>query len=244
MAGALEAVNGTDAMVTQAIEYNVGYARRNLDTAFTAAEWQTAWEGCVDPAADRNAGGFNFVPLAPPVSWGWTVSDPNNWCISIDASEFLFRVRLPQQIVPTTFGRILGVNELRTSASAVAKISVGGGGILPFGLSGGDGGGGLVCLSSNPPGLAEDPCTVIEGNFGTVRPPQVRKLADSDKRVLCLQPEFDASGEHRTRRRSHRIPRSRWRRRQPRSSTSATSQMSTRSKPTQDSRTMWFTRAW
>ena len=169
MAGALEAVNGTDAMIIQAIDYNIDYARRNLDTPFTSAEWQAAWEGCVDPAADRNAGGYNFVPLTPPASWGWTLTDPSNWCISIDASEFLFRVRLPQQIVETTFGKVLGVDQLETGAFAVARLTTGGGGVLPFGIPAGAGNGGLTCLSGAPGGLASDPCDgPTSGDFGTV----------------------------------------------------------------------------
>ena len=121
----------------------------------------------MDPAADRNAGGFNFVALDPPA--GWVASDPANWCISIDASEFLFRVRLPQQVVETAFGKILGVAELRTGAFAVARLTTGGGGILPFGLPVGAGDGGLICLSSAPGGLATDPCDgPSSGDFGTV----------------------------------------------------------------------------
>lgn len=163
MAGALDAVNGPDAMVSQALLY----VRSNLPTTYTNAEWQALWEGCIDPPAVRNAGGFNFVPLDAPA--GWVVADSANWCVSIDAAEFLFRVRVPQQIIETTFGAVVGIEELETSAAAVARLSVGGGGVLPFGLNPGTGSG-LVCLSDAPGGLAYNQCNgPEEGNFGTIQ---------------------------------------------------------------------------
>ena len=164
MAGALSAVNGPADMVTNALFFS----RDTLDTTYSAGEWQTLWEGCVDPAAERNAGGFNFVALNPPA--GWTASDPANWCMSIDSSESLFRVRLPQQIVEARFGGVLGVNQLDTHAFAVALIDVGAGGVLPFGLPAGAGDGGQICLSDAPGGLALDPCDgPATGNFGTLK---------------------------------------------------------------------------
>ena len=170
MAGALDAINAPQAMVTETI----AYVRANLDTTFSNADWQTAWDGCVDPAAERNAGGFDFVALDPPP--GWTVSDPANWCISIDAAESLYRVRIPVQITNTTFGKVLGVDEFRTRAAAVARLGVGGGGTLPLGFPQGAGPG-LSCLSGAPLGLMDDPCDgTSPGTLGAI---ELRKFGRS-----------------------------------------------------------------
>ncbi len=61
-AGAVDVLNGADAVRDGVLLY----VESNLPTSYSAAEWQALWEGCIDPAADRNAGGFNFVALAPP----------------------------------------------------------------------------------------------------------------------------------------------------------------------------------
>ena len=165
MAGALNAINGSDAMRDDAL----AFVRLNLPTTYSGTDWQTLWEGCVDPAAERNAGGGNFVALPAPA--GWSVVDPANWCISFESARGLFRVRAPNQIVEAAFGRVLGVNQLETSAVAVAKVVVRGeGGILPFGVPFGAGGGGHICLSSGPSGQPFDPCTGgVTGNFGTLK---------------------------------------------------------------------------
>jgi hypothetical protein len=165
MAGAVEAINGGAAVRTQTLDY----VRKNLPTTYTNAEWQAGWQGCVDPAADRNAGGFNFVALPPPA--GWSVTDPANWCISFESARGLLRVRVPDQLIETSFAAVIGVDELRTHATAVSKVSFAGeGGILPFGIPFGSGAGGHLCLSSGPTGQAADACEgPVTGNFGTLK---------------------------------------------------------------------------
>jgi hypothetical protein len=144
------------------------YVEANLPTDYTPAEWQALWEGCVDPASERNAGGFNFVAMSPPA--GWTVTDPANWCISRDAQNSLYRVRTPNQVVETTFAKFIGFNSTQTSAAAVVNVLPRGGGILPFGFPSGTGDGAQHCLSAGPPGLSSDPCTgPVAGNFGTLK---------------------------------------------------------------------------
>jgi len=164
-AGAVDSLNGADAVRDSALSY----ARLNLPTTYTAADWQAMWESCVDPAAERNSGGANFIPLTPPA--GWTVVDPANWCISAEGARGLLRVRVPDQTVQAAFGGLVGVNELTLRAAAVSRVQTGGhGGILPFGLPAGLGDGGHVCLSSGPTGQAEGPCEGSEsGNFGTLK---------------------------------------------------------------------------
>jgi hypothetical protein len=164
LAGAVEALNGGLAVRDQALDF----VRRNLPTTYSSADWESLWEGCVDPAAVRNAGGYNFVALTPPA--GWSVTDPANWCISFEPRGLL-RVRVPDQAVETAFGRILGVDELNTSAAGVARLRPrGAGGILPFGLPPVAGDGAINCLSSGPTGQAQDPCDGSStGNFGVLK---------------------------------------------------------------------------
>ena len=165
MAGALEALNGAPAMIVEALQY----ARLNLPTAYSDAEWEALWEGCVDPIGERNYGPYHFTPLpAPP---GWSPVQPANWCISFDSAHALLRVRVPNQAVPTPFGAALGASEINIHASAVARMqTLSPGGVLPFGLPSGAGAGIQTCLSSGPTGISSDPCTgSVTGNFGTIK---------------------------------------------------------------------------
>lgn len=153
----------TDDMVTAAL----ASARSNLSTQYSNAEWQQLWEGCTDP--NRNAEpGDNFVALDSPS--GWNVTDPSNWCMSVDAAKSLFRVRVPDQLVPTTFGGAIGFSELTTNAAAVVNFDEEGGGVLPFGIPSGIADGVHHCLSEPPPGLSNDPCDMPDsGNFGVLK---------------------------------------------------------------------------
>ncbi len=171
MAGAVSSL-GSNAQVRDQI---LSFARQNLPTAYTNAAWQTMWEACTDPELPTlNATGFNFIPLAPPA--GWTVTSP--WCISIDPAGFV-RIRLPNQLVNTTFGRAIGTSQFSTSADAIARWnSRGGGGILPFALVATAGEGSHVCLRDGSGGLAEEPCDGPDaGNFGALESPQYGNIA-------------------------------------------------------------------
>jgi hypothetical protein len=174
--GAVELLVGTsagnvseEAMVQAALDY----VRINLPTAYSDGEWQAIWQNCVDPAAERNApddrqpGGYNFVSMADAAPAGWSIADPDNWCISKDGRLALFRVRTPPQIVETTFARVLGFDQLQTRAAAVVEILSGGGNVLPFGLPVSAADGSHHCIGSAPPGLAVDPCPgQSQGNRG------------------------------------------------------------------------------
>lgn len=165
---------GTGVTEDDMVEAALEYARLNLPTEYSDPEWQALWEGCTDPNRNTQPGD-NFVALSPPS--GWNVADPANWCMSIDAAKSLFRVRIPDQVVDTTFGRLLGVTELTPSASAVVGFDQVGGGVLPFGIPSGVGDGVQHCLSTAPPGLVNDPCDFQDsGNFGVLK---VRIFGDS-----------------------------------------------------------------
>lgn len=166
MAGAIDTVNGPTQVISEALDF----ARLNLPTTYTAGQWQTLWEGCVDPASERNFGPYTFVALNPN-GIGWTPSQPSDWCISLDPAHGLLRVRIPDQDVPTTFARVLGATTIQTHAAAVARlVTRSPGGVLPFGLPSSAGGGDHLCLSSAPTGNALDPCAgSLTGNFGTLK---------------------------------------------------------------------------
>lgn len=122
----------------------------------------TDWAACTDP--DR----MNFPPLVftPIVASGITYD-----CISVTSGTHV-RVKLPTTSVSTTFGRVLGVNSLDTSAAAIALITPDGTtGIRPFGLVAGTGPG-SNCLVTGPAGPGVPPCDgPTTGNFFRVDSP-------------------------------------------------------------------------
>ena len=171
MAGAVSSL-GSNAVVRDQI---LSFARQNLPTTYSNAAWQTMWQGCTDPEMTTlNTTGFNFIPVQPPT--GWTVGSP--WCISIDPSGFV-RVRLPNQVINTVFGRAIGTNQFASNADAIARWnSRGGGGILPFALVSTAGDGAHVCLRDGSGGHAEEPCDGPDaGNFGALESPQYGNIA-------------------------------------------------------------------
>lgn len=167
MSGALGFVLGeTDVIkVQRALEIT----RSNLDTEYGDADWQAAWESCADPdigAVDVGLGVPRaFTPMPNPFSVPGTSTLQ---CVS-SASSFM-RVVVPDQLVPTTFGKVLGFDSLSTHAEAVARVEPRSGedGLLPFGIPGGVGNG-EVCLSTNPSGPAQPPCQgPSAGGFGSI----------------------------------------------------------------------------
>ncbi|CAN5517827.1 hypothetical protein BH20ACT2_BH20ACT2_22660 [soil metagenome] len=91
-------------------------------------------------------------------------------CISFDVSRSRIRVRLPDQLYQTAFGRIVGIDEVRHAAFAVAAIRRQGcGGVLPFGLPNAAAASpdGYACLKANSGGRSQPPCDgPDQGNFG------------------------------------------------------------------------------
>ena len=136
----------------------------NLDQTYTPTDWLALWDSCQD--AGRPA---NYQPV--PSLAGMTNSTID--CISIAATGYV-RVRIPDQMQSTTFGKILGSGQLVTSAVAEAKLqsTLGSSGVLPFGLLGSATDGSQLCLSSAPPGVSQLPCTGDDsGNFGELNSP-------------------------------------------------------------------------
>lgn len=167
MAGALGFVLGESdvAKVDKALEL----VRANLNQTYDDAAWQTAWETCSDPdigAVDVGTGTpIVFSPMPNPfASPGTAVLE----CVS-QSSSYL-RVVIPDQFVDTSFGKVIGFDQISTTAEAIARIETitEDDGLLPFGIPGGTGSG-EVCLSTNPAGIAYPPCQGPSGGgFGAI----------------------------------------------------------------------------
>ncbi len=160
MAGTIDLLDG----VATIRDASMQYVRVNLPQSYSDVDWQTSWETCTDPT--KNDGGYSFQGLPAPAGWGVATLD----CLSMDPAGYL-RVRVPDQFVQTSFGNVIGVSELQSTANAIARWgSRGPSGVLPFGLGSGVGDADHVCLSSAPTGLAGDPCEgASSGNFGTLK---------------------------------------------------------------------------
>ena len=168
MAGALGYLLGEtdETKVTKALEI----ARTNLDTTYTDAEWQAMWESCTDPEAtvtgiDLGTGApLVFNPMTKPAAWGSGTLD----CISKSTS--FMRVRIPDQTVDTTFGKVIGFDSIDTHAVAVARIESNDEfeGLFPFGIPGGSSSGEL-CLNASAGGTTQEPCQgPSSGGFGPI----------------------------------------------------------------------------
>lgn len=100
-------------------------ARLNLDIEYSDDAWVALWTSCTD--GDRPV---DFEPVDHATHGKLD-------CISIARSYVstepaLVRVRLPNQVVETSFGRALGFDSVATNAVAVASTSNGGGGHALF----------------------------------------------------------------------------------------------------------------
>jgi hypothetical protein len=99
---------------------------------------------------------------------GYTRDATSN-CIAYDPSFTRVWAAVPVAGFPTSFGRVIGVNQINVSAQAIAvRAPAGAGGVLPFALLGGVGGG-LNCIKSDSGGNASAPCGGPQsGNFGNL----------------------------------------------------------------------------
>jgi len=187
MAGAIETL-GSNSQIRDLI---LDFTRRNVIATYTGADWQARWEGCQDPGRiELNGEGFNFQPVAAP--HGWTTPSGKLDCISFDAGGYV-RVNLPQLEFETTFGQLMGVDELEASAAAVARIANrGGGGILPFALLSSAAQGQHVCMRDSSGGHAEEPCDGPDaGNFGALQSIHYGTQLDGPSRNCTGSPKKD-----------------------------------------------------
>ena len=112
------------------------------------------WSTCVDPEVTAGT----FSPLKDETG---NVINP---CVSLrigasDHGEKVLRVYLPDQPVPTSFARVIGINEISTNAFAEATLDFEvQGGALPFVIPASASAGEEYCIGDMPPGLAQSPC--------------------------------------------------------------------------------------
>lgn len=122
-----------------------------VDPDMSLAQWRARWLGCVDPAK-------------PAIFAVTGASD----CISFTSNLNKIRVQTPDIPWRTSFARVIGFDEVHTSAVAEVDTELtGGGGVLPFAMPASAAGTGEICLKtgSNPKTIS--PCDgPDEGNFG------------------------------------------------------------------------------
>jgi hypothetical protein len=140
--------------------------QEGLDEAKATAEANTrgditlqAWTDCTDPnALERLSSNLGLTGGSPCISW--------------NSSYTTMRVKIPTQPTRTTFGRVLGVSTLFTSAEAEASITgLGEGGSLPSGALGNAGGGTEICIKTGTGSAASESCGAPStGDFQNFRP--------------------------------------------------------------------------
>lgn len=142
-AGALAAARELDGDEADLLAAAMEYAEETIDEDLTLAQW----DSCAGDAGALT----NVIATAD--------------CVSYDDRRV--RVRLPDQYYETSFGRIVGLDEVRHGAFAIAGLTPAGfGGVLPFGITGATGSGGFGCLKSNSNGTASPWCGSTDGDFG------------------------------------------------------------------------------
>ena len=167
LGGALDLANGMDA----ASEASAALVRSNLSTPYTDAEWAALWAACVDPSALA----FTGKVLGTPTS-----------CISFDGLG-LYRVIVPDQIVPSAFASVVGIDEFSAGAFAEVELTINGvGGVLPFAVLGNAPSGSHICMRSSTNGTATPPCSgSVSGNFGALEVAQWGNPQYGTENISC-----------------------------------------------------------
>lgn len=173
MAGAIEKADPSpddQAIVTEALQIVQANLTADFPGGMTDATWIAMWRACTD---DGNPG---WQPLPEPIAWGGSGATLD--CVSQTGA--LLRVRVPDQLVGTTFGSVIGFDSIATNAVSIAKLALmtGGPPIVPFGVdSGADAG--EFCLSSASNGNAFPPCEGSQtGSFGPIISPLFGTFGD------------------------------------------------------------------
>lgn len=170
MAGALDLADRLPAATSSASV--LSFAMPNITADFagqTDTTWIEMWRSCVD------AGNPNWVPLPEPAAWVGigTPSNPTGAAATLDCisrTTSLLRVRVPDQLVDTAFGQVLGVDSIATNAVAIAKLEnqLPAPPLVPYGIPG-SASPGEQCFGSASTGTAYPPCSgPSAGTFGTL----------------------------------------------------------------------------
>lgn len=170
MAGALDLADRLQGGVASASV--LAYALPNITADFigqTDTAWIEMWRSCTDD------GNPNWVPLPEPAAWSGigTASNPTGSSATLDCisrTTSLLRVRVPDQLVDTTFGQVLGFDSIATNAVAIAKLEnqLPAPPLVPYGIPG-SASAGEQCFGSASSGTAYPPCFgPSAGTFGTL----------------------------------------------------------------------------
>ncbi|MFZ0015050.1 MAG: Tad domain-containing protein [Acidimicrobiia bacterium] len=150
MAGAVEFVTG--GTTQQVVDEVLAYVNSNIRTV-AAADWQT----CQDPDHLITTATALNLDVNPGLAGAQGTE-----CISFNTFKRI-RVRVPDQDIDTTFGKVIGFNNLTTKAAAESLgfqfPSLGS--PPPFALLNGFGGGDVVCLRTSSSG---EPPLKMKGN--------------------------------------------------------------------------------
>ena len=153
LAGALEYALGGSAQ--QIVDEVKAYVDTNVRTVSGSD-----WNACTDAAA---------LPILSSSIPGVIGGTP---CISFrfDPDDQLLRVRLPNQSTPTSFGRVIGFNNLTTFAAAEARIFETSNGAYPTGVLNGVGPGAEICIKTGTSGGRDSCGASTTGDFGNFNP--------------------------------------------------------------------------
>lgn len=167
LGGALDLARG----MSTASEATAALARDNLATPYTDAEWAALWAACSDPDALRFTG---------------TVLGTGTSCISFDGLS-RYRVVVPDQVVPTAFASVLGIDQFTTGAFAEVELVINGvGGVLPFAVLSNAPSGSHICMRSASSGTATPPCDgSAQGNFGALEVAQWGNPQYGTQNITC-----------------------------------------------------------
>lgn len=166
-------------MVFAALAVDIGgvYAERRQDqtaadvAALAAAQDLRAGESAIVATAKRYAhdslgevisdSAWNSCPRPDPAALSRQAAGAS--CISYDSMQV--RVRLPDRFYRATFGRVVGMDDYRHSAFAIAGLRPEGfGGVLPFFLTDAQAAEGHECLVADGP----SDCDNITGSFAPI----------------------------------------------------------------------------
>ncbi len=161
----------------QAVAAAKNFVNQNLGRTLSAAQWSQ----CTDPdfvglTGNETANGLNSVQ--PCISFGQS---------SGGQAFSLIRVRVPIQETATTFGRVLGVFALKTSAAAeVELVPVLQSGSFPASVFNGTPAGATVCIKTGTGSANHTSCgSPSTGNFGNFNPYFYTEIHPSNPNSMC-----------------------------------------------------------
>lgn len=171
---------GVELIVSGGIQQAVDSIKQHVDTNLGRSVSAADWAACTDPSA---------LPVLSSAIPGVVGGSP---CISFGSSTqgvayAHLRVRVPNQDVPTSFGRILGFVNLETAAAAEAELlSTTASGAFPSAVFSGAAGGDTFCIKTGTGAANSTSCgSPSTGDFGNFVPYFYTELDPGNPSSLC-----------------------------------------------------------